>query len=498
MHLLESDDLLGSTGRRLCLNGFPAIAVDPATSRVRDKFWRNACWMTSSNVRRLKVEGIHSGDDIWLACGRSIAAVICATQIIDLAKARFGATPLISRSADTLTLVYAVSEPVVSGRSDAFTVLGLGSRIEAFATSGTKPIWLYGTPLDFDVQALPVLSNEMVIDCVRTASGNDSEGKDITLKVDRDYLVEELSSPARLAQLALTRLLRGKKLSRRALQSLGVDAPDEACGMYIAETRSRVIEPKSRDRIKGRTTPFAEMARKAAANGYSVVAVRPVTKDPIVKPDWRGRSLTRASANELENWANLYGNAGFGLATGKFITAIDIDANEPARVEAIAAIARAVLGNTPLVRTGRPPRVAMVYRCQEPIVTMRWRDLEVLGLGTHMVAFGTHPRTKKPYRWMPSGDPTTIPLEQIPAVSISSVEHFIASVGAHFGERPTATFGLDERNVIPIITSSLSMSRLLMTSLKSKSQRREAVRDLLDGKFAGTGSGLAVEWRDDG
>ncbi len=419
-------------------------------------------------------------------------------------EARLSPTPLKTVGGGYTTLLYAAAEPIVSGRSPACTVFGLAGRIPAFTAKPTGGWgWAGKSPLEVDVSALPRIDNGQVCDLLRSlqrAPAPREKPAGCTLRVDREFLVDQLSSRTRLAGLVLDRLGRGKHSTRSTLRTVGWGVPEESCGLFLEVAH----EPRPPSPAEGNTAggsgpapSYARLARQAAANGYSVLPVRPMTKDPAVKPDWRKRCWTGASAWDLANWEKAYGEAGFGLGCGIYVAAVDIDANDPVRVERIAAIARDILGATPLVRAGRAARLAMIYRCKEAIVTMRWRDLEVLGLGTQIVAYGIHPRTRKPYRWSTQGEPATIPLTDLPAIDTAAVERFITTVAAQSGAAPKPFFGPDERNVIPIVTSLVSMSRLLLGGMfRDRDGRRAEVRRIIDGKYAGTGSGLAVDWRD--
>ena len=63
----------------------------------------------------------------------------------------------------------------------------------------------------------------------------------------------------------------------------------------------------------------------------------------------------------------------------------------------IAGIVRATLGETPLIRFGRFPRWARVYRAARPVASAKAPGFEILGVGRQIVAFGRHSVTGKPY-----------------------------------------------------------------------------------------------------
>src|SRR6185436_15684598 len=50
-------------------------------------------------------------------------------------------------------------------------------------------------------------------------------------------------------------------------------------------------------------------------------------------------------------------------------------------------------------------------------------------LGGYLVAFGDHPKTGKPYRWGPDGNPATTRASELPTVDRTSLDGFIKSFG---------------------------------------------------------------------
>ena len=137
--------------------------------------------------------------------------------------------------------------------------------------------------------------------------------------------------------------------------------------------------------------------------------------------------------------------AGVGIVTGSII-AIDIDIQDGELASRIERLARQLLGDTPLVRIGLPPKRLLVYRSAEPLKGLRAHPLEALGLGQQFVAFADHPDTRKPYQW-PVESPADLPAEQLPAVDEAMVRVFLdEALRAVPGElRPGALPGARER-----------------------------------------------------
>ena len=96
-----------------------------------------------------------------------------------------------------------------------------------------------------------------------------------------------------------------------------------------------------------------------------------------------------------------------GLRTGRAV-GLDVDIIDDVQVARIKQIATEVLGYTPLERFGSKGCM-LVYRNETPIkkITIAGTNpagerckVEILGQGQQFVAYGIHPTTNKPYRWV--------------------------------------------------------------------------------------------------
>jgi hypothetical protein len=100
----------------------------------------------------------------------------------------------------------------------------------------------------------------------------------------------------------------------------------------------------------------------------------------------------------------------------------------------LKAIAFERLGITPLVRVGRAPKVLLCYRSDIALKKIKTGRLlfgngdaalvEALGKGQQFVAFGIHPTTKQPYRWL-GPSPLDVAAVDLPAVAEHRVKAFI-------------------------------------------------------------------------
>ena len=123
----------------------------------------------------------------------------------------------------------------------------------------------------------------------------------------------------------------------------------------------------------------------------------PLTGKAAFLPGWQKLVPTPA---EIDRWPA--GNTGLLTA---WSPAIDIDVLDVEVAERIEEMVFEVAGAT-LVRTGRAPKRALLYRTDVPfrkITSPRFERgwVEVLGLGQQLAAFGVHPETGRPYEWRP-------------------------------------------------------------------------------------------------
>jgi hypothetical protein len=144
-----------------------------------------------------------------------------------------------------------------------------------------------------------------------------------------------------------------------------------------------------------------------------------------------------ATPAKIAAWARLRDigdHPGLGIACGK-VVCCDIDVYDPEQARWTERLARSRLGDTPLRRVGRWPKVALVYRTAgRPISKTQSPELfkvgvkakvEVLRQGQQFVAFGIHPETREPYTW-DGATPETTPLAELPAVTQEQVDAFVA------------------------------------------------------------------------
>jgi len=184
----------------------------------------------------------------------------------------------------------------------------------------------------------------------------------------------------------------------------------------------------------------AQIARMGWTGGLPIVAHDAVHtgagKAPGIRA-WQQRARfegPETSAADLEDWRKKERQwPGTGIACGNLIT-IDADfATDAALAERVTALAVEVFGETPFLRQGQAPKVALVYRAAEaiPSVSLKAADgsgdgIDVLAEGRQFVAYGTHRKTLKPYTWIGAESPLTAGPEEAPEITPAQIDTFLA------------------------------------------------------------------------
>jgi hypothetical protein len=175
---------------------------------------------------------------------------------------------------------------------------------------------------------------------------------------------------------------------------------------------------------------MARLGARLVDNGYPILPIMPGTKKPgqfkrgawLDYPSWTKHGTRPTSEHELVVWSG-WPDAGIGIPTGTMI-GVDIDVRDAKLASRLEQLAHEMLGATPAVRFGLPPKRLLVYRAVEPLSGMKAHPIEVLGLGQQFVAFADHPETKRPYEW-PQESPADLPAENLPLVDEVMIRAFL-------------------------------------------------------------------------
>lgn len=147
--------------------------------------------------------------------------------------------------------------------------------------------------------------------------------------------------------------------------------------------------------------------------------------------NWTKQAGTPADITKWDGWRAEHG-CGIGLQ-GRRCPGLDIDVDDPALAEELAAIAQSVLGPAPrrhVLRNGKlTARCLLAYRGDR---LPRWSDrfeingasylIEFLGDGRHWVAHGGHPKGGE-YTWTEEGAPLDWGFEALRPVGVDTLNH---------------------------------------------------------------------------
>jgi hypothetical protein len=153
----------------------------------------------------------------------------------------------------------------------------------------------------------------------------------------------------------------------------------------------------------------------------------------------------------LNNWTNLtptpdditgwnrepsWSNTGI---TTRHTPAIDIDIIDAAIATMIDNLVLDHFGQTGVIlrRIGRAPKRAILFQAPEPFAKRfvlfdvpaadgKLPRIEILASGQQLIAYGTHPDTKRPYLWEPAG-PMQVPCKQLPILTAESADRFLTA-----------------------------------------------------------------------
>jgi hypothetical protein len=159
---------------------------------------------------------------------------------------------------------------------------------------------------------------------------------------------------------------------------------------------------------------FEKYSDKLLENGYVPLPIKRGLKRPAVLR-WSEITVSPATIN---GWlTHGLGSCGVGLRGGELV-AVDIDVTYPEKVDSILRWCRETIGE-PMIRMGKAPKLALFYRTAQPFSrrdSNYYADsqhIEIRGLDSQTVAYGTHPDTNQPYQWLTDKTPLNTKLEDL-------------------------------------------------------------------------------------
>lgn len=163
-----------------------------------------------------------------------------------------------------------------------------------------------------------------------------------------------------------------------------------------------------------------QVGEDLAVNGYEFIPIKKESKRPIFKL-WTELDF----GSQYQRWISHHPGAGAGILT-KNNPGVDLDIKDDELVQEMADYVSLCYGDGP-VRIGLAPKRLVLFRLQgNPFKTIKsvWLDkdgqkheVQILGDGQQFIAYGIHPDTKEPYRWVENGEPADLDSASLPALS---------------------------------------------------------------------------------
>jgi putative DNA primase/helicase len=128
-----------------------------------------------------------------------------------------------------------------------------------------------------------------------------------------------------------------------------------------------------------------------------------------------------------------------GVRCGEPVVGIDVDVSDTALATKLRDLAIQCFGAAKPVRVGKHPKFLMMRRTSVPFAKL-WTNkylhptggdarVEVLCNGQQFIAYGIHPKTRKPYQWF-GGNPETVPVAELEEVTRHQVVEFLRAAEA--------------------------------------------------------------------
>lgn len=173
---------------------------------------------------------------------------------------------------------------------------------------------------------------------------------------------------------------------------------------------------------------FTERALLLRERGYKVIPI-PAGQKRAVEKGW---PHIDASEKDINKWGNgRYADGNIGILT-EYTPAVDIDVTDEEVVVELSEWIEERFGTT-CARVGRAPKRLLLFRCKKPFHKLfvsyndgtRTHKLEILGAGQQFVAYGIHPDTHKPYKWISVDAPLDTDAADLPLLKASGAEEIV-------------------------------------------------------------------------
>jgi hypothetical protein len=163
-------------------------------------------------------------------------------------------------------------------------------------------------------------------------------------------------------------------------------------------------------------------------------------KNPAMKKNWQWQQLFGAGPDQFDMWRLTWPDAKNTGVLCRRMPTLDLDILHQQAVEAAEALVneRYEEAGPVLVRIGRPPKRAIIFRTDEPFPKIlsillapdgSKHKIEFLSDGQQVVVAGIHPDTGQPYTWH-GGKPGEIQREELPYIREAEAQQLVADIVA--------------------------------------------------------------------
>lgn len=188
---------------------------------------------------------------------------------------------------------------------------------------------------------------------------------------------------------------------------------------------------------------FADTAQKLVDKGWSVYPQTSDTRQPgradgvDIRPVTDYNLDTRLPTKaDIRRWSAACGDHNvacmMGAGSGNAV-AIDIDITDAALSKKAQEVAAEIFGETPLKRTGKAPKIALIYRASgkiynaSPVANEDGHAIEILASGKALTFFGSHHSIGRPFKWSPDS-PLWVTPEELPEITQNQINEFFIRV----------------------------------------------------------------------
>jgi Bifunctional DNA primase/polymerase, N-terminal len=168
---------------------------------------------------------------------------------------------------------------------------------------------------------------------------------------------------------------------------------------------------------------FGSHAAHVHKNGW--LPIVPVYGKSGLEQNWPMAGWEPPTREAVQRAALRHPTANIGLVMDGKTVVIDVDQPDWSMSAAIADLAEDVLGYTPFVRVGSPPKWCRFYRADGLVPTTAGSGVEIFSAvgSKQVVLYGRHPSGRE-YAWVGDAEPLTHGWSEVPVVAARALSDF--------------------------------------------------------------------------